>query len=64
MKRIRLALLAGTAAISAVLLSGCIVAPVGPGRPVYYRPAVVAPVYVPPVVIRPAPRYCGYRGCW
>ncbi|GAA4322768.1 hypothetical protein GCM10023144_03050 [Pigmentiphaga soli] len=51
---------------AAAALSGCVVAPVGPG-PVVYRPAVVAParVYVPPVVVRPGYGYhCGRRGCW
>ncbi len=44
----------------AVLLSGCVVAPVG--RPVTYYPA--RPIYVEPapVVVVPAPGYYGYRG--
>jgi hypothetical protein len=54
----RLSALAASAGL-AVLLSGCIVAPIGPG-PVAVYPA--RPVYVEPapVVVVPAPGY--YRG--
>lgn len=54
----RLSALAAAAGL-AVLLSGCIVAPIGPG-PVAVYPA--RPVYVEPapVVVVPAPGY--YRG--
>ncbi len=48
------------AAGAAALLSGCIVAPIGP-RPYGVYPA--RPVYVEPapVVVVPAPGYYGYR---
>lgn len=54
----RLSALAGAAGL-AVLLSGCVVAPIAP-RPVAVYPA--RPVYVEPapVVVVPAPGY--YRG--
>lgn len=54
----RLSVLAGAAGL-AVLLSGCVVAPIAP-RPVAVYPA--RPVYVEPapVVVVPAPGY--YRG--
>lgn len=44
------------AAVSAALLSGCVVAPVGPPPAVVYRPAPVA-VVPGPVVVQPAPVY-------
>lgn len=61
----RLSLLA---VLAAAALSGCVVAPVGPGYYGYRRPVVVAPPVVgPPVVIvRPGyegrPRYDDDRG--
>ena len=55
MKYIRLFALLATAGL-ATLLSGCVIAPLGP-RPVAVYPA--PPVYVDPapVVVVPAPRY-------
>ena len=55
MKYIRLFALLATAGLAA-LLSGCVIAPLGP-RPVAVYPA--PPVYVDPapVVVVPAPRY-------
>ena len=46
----------------ATLLSGCVVAPIGPRPVVVYR--TPPPVYVEPapVVVVPAPRYRGYYG--
>lgn len=52
-------------------LSGCVVAPVGPGygygRPVVAAPVVVEPVPPPVVVVRPGyggPGWYGYGGRW
>ena len=66
MKRLRLAGLLGVAALT--LLSGCVVAPIGPQRVFAYP---TQPVYVEPapVVVVPAPSYYvnpgwGYRGYW
>ena len=51
-----------TVASLATLLSGCVVAPIGPRQVVVYR---TPPVYVEPapIVVVPAPaRYYGYPG--
>ena len=51
-----------TVASFATLLSGCVVAPIGPRQVVVYR---TPPVYVEPatIVVVPAPpRYYGYPG--
>ena len=64
-RSLRLSLL-GTAVGASVLLTGCVVAPLGPPVAVYHRSA--APVYVEPapvVVVPSAPRGYyghGYRG--
>ena len=60
MKHIRLSGLVAMAGLAA-LLSGCVVAPIGP-RPVAVYPAQPVCVDAAPVVVVPAPRYYGYRG--
>ncbi len=58
MTKMRLSAFVAAAGLTA-LLSGCVVAPIGP-RPVAVYPS--QPVYVEPapVVVVPAPRYYGY----
>lgn len=55
------------AALAAALLSGCVVAPLGPPPPVVYRPAPAVAVVPGPVVVESAPVYVrpGWaRGGW
>lgn len=43
------------------LLSGCVVAPIGP-RPYAVYPSAAVYIEPAPVVVLPAPGYYGYRG--
>ncbi|WP_326539811.1 hypothetical protein [Pseudorhodoferax sp.] len=54
MKRLSL-----VAVLAAAALSGCVVAPVGPGYYGYRRPVVVAPAVVAPPVVVVRPGYDG-----
>jgi hypothetical protein len=65
---IRMKRLSLLAALAAATLSGCVVAPVGPGYYGHRRPVVVAPAVVAPpvVVVRPGydDRGYGYGRRW
>ncbi|MFC5523427.1 hypothetical protein [Polaromonas jejuensis] len=60
MNYMRFSGLLATAGLAA-LLSGCVVAPIGP-RPYAVYPAPAVYVDPAPVVVVPAPGYYGYRG--